>query len=58
MITKNIEIVPYDSNWPSVFEHESHSIKQALGDNCVEIHHIDNPENQKTHPTYISVGKK
>lgn len=37
---KNIEVVPYDSNWPHIFEIEAALISQALGDNCLEVHHI------------------
>jgi len=37
---KMIEVVPYDPNWPHIFEGEAASIKQALGDNFIEVHHI------------------
>ncbi len=37
---KIIEIVPYNPNWPHVFEQEAECIRQALGDNCLSIHHI------------------
>lgn len=41
MITyKNIEIVPYNPDWPLEFEKEAEKIKAALGDNCIEVHHI------------------
>lgn len=41
MITyKHIEVVPYNPAWPLEFEKEAAIIKQALGDNCLEIHHI------------------
>jgi GrpB-like predicted nucleotidyltransferase (UPF0157 family)/N-acetylglutamate synthase-like GNAT family acetyltransferase len=36
----NIKVVPYNSIWPELFKTESVRIKQALGDNCIEIHHI------------------
>lgn len=39
-MTKTIEIVPYDPNWPRVFESEAELINKALCDNCIEIHHI------------------
>lgn len=39
-MTKVIQIVPYDSRWPALFEKEAFLIKQALGENCLEIHHI------------------
>lgn len=35
-----IKIVPYDNQWPLLFESEAIVIKQALGNNCVAIHHI------------------
>ena len=37
---KLIEVVPYEPNWPMEFEQEAGQIKKALGDNCIEIHHI------------------
>lgn len=37
---KIIEIVPYDPNWPHVFEQEATLIRQVLGSNCLTIHHI------------------
>jgi GrpB-like predicted nucleotidyltransferase (UPF0157 family) len=38
--TKHIEVVPYDANWPKIFEVEKEIISTALGDNLVAIHHI------------------
>jgi GrpB-like predicted nucleotidyltransferase (UPF0157 family)/Ser/Thr protein kinase RdoA (MazF antagonist)/GNAT superfamily N-acetyltransferase len=35
-----VEIKPYDANWPNIFKAEAALIKAALGDNCIEIHHI------------------
>jgi GrpB-like predicted nucleotidyltransferase (UPF0157 family) len=35
-----ITIVSYDPNWPLMFESEAKLIKQALGNNCITIHHI------------------
>jgi GrpB-like predicted nucleotidyltransferase (UPF0157 family) len=35
-----IEIAPYNKNWPLEFAKEAKRIKEALGSNCVEIHHI------------------
>ncbi len=40
MKTRHIEVVPYNPNWPSAFKTEAAKIKQALGDNCIEVHHI------------------
>lgn len=37
---RKIEVVEYDPNWPELFELEAERIKQALGSNCIEIHHI------------------
>lgn len=37
---RKIEVVEYDSTWPELFELEAKLIKQALGSNCIEIHHI------------------
>lgn len=35
-----ITVVPYDSEWPSLFAQEAVRLKEALGDNCIEIHHV------------------
>ena len=35
-----VKIVPYDSNWPTIFEEEAKLLKQALGSNCITIYHI------------------
>jgi GrpB-like predicted nucleotidyltransferase (UPF0157 family) len=35
-----VEVLPYDSNWPKLFELESQALKKALGDNCLTIYHI------------------
>ncbi len=37
---KIIEVVPYDPNWPYIYEKEATFIRQELGDNCLAIHHI------------------
>lgn len=39
-MTRKIEIVPYNPAWPQIFEEEAARINQALGDNCIAIHHI------------------
>lgn len=39
-MTRIIEVVPYQNEWPSMFEAEAKLIKEALGDNCITIHHI------------------
>jgi GrpB-like predicted nucleotidyltransferase (UPF0157 family) len=35
-----ITIVPYDHLWPHIFEEEAKRLRKALGDNCLQIHHI------------------
>lgn len=37
---KIVEIVPYDPNWPNIYEKEATLIKEVLRDNLLEIHHI------------------
>ena len=37
---KIIEVVPYNPDWLLSFEIEAGKIKEALGDNCIEVHHI------------------
>ncbi|STX51746.1 glutamate rich protein GrpB [Legionella busanensis] len=37
---RRIEVVPYNTNWPIEFAEEAGKIKEALGNNCIEIHHI------------------
>lgn len=39
-MSSSIEVVPYNGNWPTMFEQESILIQQALGANCIIIHHI------------------
>ncbi len=39
-MARHIEVVPYNPEWPRLFEREAISIQQALGDNCIAIHHI------------------
>lgn len=36
----NIQVVPYNAAWPSQFQMASQQIQQALGDNCLTIHHV------------------
>ena len=35
-----IEIVPYNPQWPQIFAKEAKAIKNALGVNCIAIHHF------------------
>lgn len=37
---RTIEVVEYDPQWPQLFELEAGRIKQALGSNCILVHHI------------------
>lgn len=37
---KIITIVPYNTDWPHIFEKEARLIKEALDENCIEIHHV------------------
>lgn len=37
---KKVEVVPYNPQWPKLFEAEAAKIKDALRDHCKEIHHI------------------
>lgn len=39
-MSSSIKVVPYNGNWPKMFEQESALIQQALGANCIIIHHI------------------
>lgn len=38
--TKQIEVLPYNPQWPSMFELESSIIKAALGDQLISVHHV------------------
>lgn len=40
LLNYSTEVVPYNPKWPLVFELEAAKIKQALGDNCIEVYHI------------------
>jgi GrpB-like predicted nucleotidyltransferase (UPF0157 family) len=35
-----IEVVPYNNDWPKMFESEKAIIEKALADNCSAVHHI------------------
>lgn len=39
-MTRKIAIVPYNPAWPQMFQTEAEKIKQALGQHCLEVHHI------------------
>lgn len=38
--TNDIKVVPYNGNWPKIFQAKAEKIQQALGENCIAIHHI------------------
>ena len=40
MTEKKIQVVPYNLNWPAMFEVEAQKIREALGDNCIAVHHV------------------
>lgn len=40
IIREEVEIAPYQPEWPAQFEMEKRRIKQALGDLAIEIHHM------------------
>jgi len=40
MRPKIIKIVPYNVDWPKLFEAEAAMIKEKLGENCLEIYHV------------------
>lgn len=37
---KHIQVIEYNPQWPKMFEDESKGIKDALKDNCIEVHHV------------------
>ncbi|MDP1881010.1 MAG: GNAT family N-acetyltransferase [Parachlamydiaceae bacterium] len=37
---KNIEVFPYNPQWPEMYASEAELLKQALSNNCIIIHHI------------------
>lgn len=39
-MNNTVEFVPYNLQWPEWFGREAKLIQQALGDNCITIHHI------------------
>lgn len=39
-MNNTVKIVPYNQNWPQMFEAEAALIKQALGNNYIAIYHI------------------
>lgn len=39
-ITGIVKVVNYNAKWPEIFEKEAEKIKQALGENCIDVHHV------------------
>ena len=37
---KKVQVLPYDPQWPHIFQTETHCIQKALGDHCIAIHHV------------------
>jgi len=37
---ETINVIPYDPQWPHIYETEAASIQQALGNNFIAIHHF------------------
>ena len=37
---KKINVVPYDFNWPNIFQVYSNELKEILQENYIEIYHI------------------
>lgn len=37
---KKIDVVPYNSRWPKIFEEEAQKIQDAIGDHCLAVHHV------------------
>lgn len=38
--TRKIEVVPYNPLWPKQFEEQAEFIKKALGNHCLQVHHV------------------
>ncbi len=39
-MAKTVEVVSYNPAWSQMFEAEARLLKQALGSNCIAVHHI------------------
>ena len=35
-----VEVVPYNEDWPRLFEEEAEKVRQLLGQQCVDVYHI------------------
>lgn len=40
MTSKKIVVTPYNPDWPKTFAREASTIQEALGDNCIAVHHV------------------
>jgi len=40
IMSRLIQVLPYNPHWPIDFQQEAANLIQALGDNCITIHHI------------------
>ncbi|MAP25178.1 MAG: GNAT family N-acetyltransferase [Rickettsiales bacterium] len=40
LVKKDLEVVPYNPNWPRVFDTEASKIRAAIGEPFSEIHHV------------------
>jgi GrpB-like predicted nucleotidyltransferase (UPF0157 family) len=39
-MNKNVIVTSYNPHWPIIFEAEAIKIREALGDNCIAVHHV------------------
>lgn len=39
-MNKNVIVASYNPDWPTLFEAEAVKIREALGDNCIAVHHV------------------
>jgi GrpB-like predicted nucleotidyltransferase (UPF0157 family) len=46
---RQVEVVPHDPNWRSIFRTESQYIAIALGINAIAIHHIGSKSIETIH---------
>ena len=37
---QHVIVVPYDPSWPERAAQEAASLRRALGENCLAVHHI------------------
>ena len=39
-MSRHIEVVAYNPNWPKIFDKEMQIIKKAIGHNCINVYHV------------------